>query len=182
MPRYIAFLRAINVGGHTVTMVALREHFEALGFDEVETFIASGNVIFSSESRSAAALQKRIETRLLKSLGYEVRTFLRTDAELAKIACYKPFKVGALKTARALNVAFAEKPFTAQAAKALTAARNDVDDFHVQGREAYWLCTVRGSESPFFKVGFEKVLKVPVTVRNFNTVTKLATKYGGRAR
>ena len=46
MPRYITFLRAINVGGHTVKMDRLREIFESLGFANVETFIASGNVVF----------------------------------------------------------------------------------------------------------------------------------------
>ena len=61
MPRYVAFLRAINVGGHTVKMDQLRRLFERLGFSKVETFIASGNVIFESASRSAKALEKNTE-------------------------------------------------------------------------------------------------------------------------
>ena len=91
MPRYVAFLRAINVGGRVVKMERLRQLFEELGFAKVETFIASGNVIFESRSQSAPALQKKIESYLHKFLGYEVATFLRTDAELAKIAVYRAF-------------------------------------------------------------------------------------------
>ncbi|NUO79794.1 DUF1697 domain-containing protein, partial [candidate division KSB1 bacterium] len=91
MPQYLAFLRAINVGGHTVKMDQLRRLFEALGFANVETFIASGNVIFTSPSKSTKALEKKIEKHLHESLGYEVATFIRTTAELAVVAQYKPF-------------------------------------------------------------------------------------------
>ncbi|HLE57521.1 MAG TPA: DUF1697 domain-containing protein, partial [Rhodothermia bacterium] len=69
MPRFIAFLRAINVGGHTVTMADLRTHFESLGFDRVETFIASGNVIFDAPSSDTKSLAVRIENRLRENLG-----------------------------------------------------------------------------------------------------------------
>ena len=76
MSRYIAFLRAINVGGHTVTMDRLRALFTSLGFTRVETFIASGNVIFDTPSRSPTKLESNIEQHLQLALGYEVRTFL----------------------------------------------------------------------------------------------------------
>ncbi len=106
MPRYIAFLRAINVGGHTVKMDALRQHFESLGFTGVETFIASGNVVFETESTDAQALERQIEGALHAALGYEVATFIRTTAELAAVAQYEPFATSALATAMALSVAF----------------------------------------------------------------------------
>ena len=77
MPRLIAFLRAINVGGHTVTMEELRGHFGALGFKDVETFIASGNVIFTSPVKDTVALQRRIEDRLRESLAIKDLRFVR---------------------------------------------------------------------------------------------------------
>ncbi|NTU66209.1 MAG: DUF1697 domain-containing protein, partial [Chloroflexi bacterium] len=64
MLRYVAFLRAINVGGHTVKMDALRRHFAALGFAGVEKFIASGNVVFDTTARNTHALEKKIEQHL----------------------------------------------------------------------------------------------------------------------
>src|SRR5262245_62756508 len=85
MIRYIAFLRAINVGGHVVRMDDLRRQFEALRFSNVETFIASGNVVFESPSRDREAMEKAVEKRLLKALGYEVHTFIRTCDEVAAI-------------------------------------------------------------------------------------------------
>src|SRR5712671_5083248 len=91
MSKYIAFLRAINVGGHTVKMDHLRSLFEAMGFSNVETFIASGNVIFDSKSKNTKALESKIEQGLEPSLGYAVTTFIRSVSELADVARYQPF-------------------------------------------------------------------------------------------
>lgn len=177
MPRYIAFLRAINVGGHTVKMDELRALFESLGFSKVETFIASGNVIFETKSGKAQALQRKIEALLHKSLGYEVATFIRTDAEVAAIAHYKPFADPALQSAQALNVAFLAEPLPDEAKKALMHLKTDIDDFHAHGREVYWLCRKKQSESTFSNALFERTLKIQTTFRGFNTVLKLAAKY-----
>ena len=98
MPKYIALLRAINVGGHTVKMDHLRSLFEAIGLTNVETFIASGNVIFDSRSKDALALERKIEKHLHAELGYEVKTFVRTIPELLAVANYKPFKGSELGT------------------------------------------------------------------------------------
>jgi uncharacterized protein (DUF1697 family) len=66
-PLLVAFLRAINVGGHTVTMNALKAHFRDAGFSNVESFIASGNIVFQSKSANAAAVERKIELRLEKN-------------------------------------------------------------------------------------------------------------------
>jgi uncharacterized protein (DUF1697 family) len=96
MTQYFAFLRAINVGGHNVKMEHLREIFESLGFSKVETFIASGNVVFESSSRDTLSLENRIETKLNESLGYEVSTFIRTAPELDGIAMDQAFSQSVL--------------------------------------------------------------------------------------
>lgn len=179
MPRYIAFLRAINVGGHNVTMERLRGLFEELGYDNVETFIASGNVIFETSARSAAKLQKAIEAHLHAALGYEVATMLRTDAEVAAIVKYRPFSEEAIAGATSFNVGFVADPFDAKAAAAVLAFRNDVDDFHVHGREVYWISSLRQSDSKFSNAVFERALKVRATFRGMKTVVKLAAKYPG---
>ena len=169
MPRLIAFLRAINVGGHNVTMKELRGIFEALALKEVETFIASGNVIFASRSTDISALQQKIENQLLRSLGYEVKAFLRTVAEVAAIARYKPFNESQLSSAAALNVAFLADPLRAEAEKSLMALKTEIDDFHVHGREVYWLCKTKQSDSKFSNTRFEKILNARATWRNVNT-------------
>src|SRR5262245_20090236 len=90
MASYVAFLGGINVGGNRVTMDRLRSEFEALGFDDVGTFIASGNVFFRA-SGSAAQLESRIEVHLEGALGYAVPTFLRTNAAVVAAAERAPF-------------------------------------------------------------------------------------------
>ena len=140
MSRYIAFLRALNVGGHTVKMEALRALFEGLGFAGVETFIASGNVIFQTRARGDAKLEGKIEAQLHQALGYEVKAFVRSDAELAAIARYQPFKPALMKQAVALNVAFLAEPLDQEAERKLQPFRTGIDEFHAHGRELYWLC------------------------------------------
>jgi uncharacterized protein (DUF1697 family) len=90
MPRYLAFLRGINVGGHRVKMDRLGELVEALGFEHVETFMASGNVIFSSQSADVADMEERIAGHLEDALGHAVPTFVRSQAELESIASFEP--------------------------------------------------------------------------------------------
>lgn len=177
MPKLVAFLRAINVGGHTVSMAALRAEFLALGLQDVETFIASGNVIFTAPPGSRAALEQKIERHLHGVLGYEVTTFLRTEAEVAAIAVYKPFSDARTRAALALNVAFLGEPLAPAGVKVLTGMRTPVDDFHVNGREMYWLCRQRQSESRFTNVRFEKAVGRKATFRGLKTIVKLAAKY-----
>lgn len=177
MPRTIAFLRAINVGGHVVKMDRLREVFESLGFSNVETFIASGNVVFDTKSKNLKALESRIEKALHDALGYEVATFLRTESELAAIAEYQPFPSSQVETAAALNVGLLAGEVDDEGRKRFLALKTDMDDFHVNGREVYWLCRTRQSESKLSNTVFEKKLGAKATFRGINTINRLAAKY-----
>jgi len=177
MTKFIAFLRAINVGGHTVKMDHLREIFESFGFTNVETFIASGNVIFETRSKDVDALVKKIEKGLKETLGFEVATFLRSDSELAVIADHQPFPKSQMDSATALNVAFLSEPLDNKSKKLLMALRSDIDDFHAHGREVYWLCLKKQSESNFSNAMLEKTLGRKSTLRGLNTVRKIAEKY-----
>lgn len=178
MARLIAFLRAINVGGHTVRMAELRTLVEGLGFNQVETFIASGNLLFSTRATNLPRLERRIEHLLRTALGYEVATFVRTAEEVARIAGYSPFRPALLKQAVALNVGLLDSTPSPAAQQSLLAHQSEVDAFHVHGREVYWLSRGRQSESPFFKVGFERALKVRATVRQLSTIRALVAKHG----
>ena len=178
MARLFAFLRAINVGGHTVTMSTLRGIFEGLGLADVETFIASGNVLFTSPGTSIPALERKIEARLEKSLGYEVATFIRTASELVALAAYRPFPETQMRSAGAYCVGFLGQPLDATAKKSLASLKNEIDDFHAHGREVYWLCRVKQSDSKFSNTVFEKKTGARVTFRGGSTVAKLAAKAG----
>jgi uncharacterized protein (DUF1697 family) len=178
MPKYVAFLRAINVGGHTVKMEYLRELFETLGFSNVETFIASGNVIFDSKSKNTKALEKKIEDCLQDTLGYRVGTFIRSLTQLAEIANYKPFNAPQLEAeVHALYIAFLADVPSDEAKQKLMSFTTATDEFHVAGREFYWLARKKFSESVFSGALLEKTLGMPATLRNSTTVKKIATKY-----
>ncbi len=178
MPKYVAFLRAINVGGHTVKMDHLRRLFEALGFTNVETFIASGNVIFDSTSKSTKTLEKKIEDHLRKKLGYDVETFIRSTSEVAAVANYKPFAESELNAeGNMLYIGFvADKPGN-EAKQNLLSSATKTDEFHISEREVYWLCRKLFHESKFSGGLIEKILVMPATFRNSTTIRKIAAKY-----
>jgi uncharacterized protein (DUF1697 family) len=178
MPTYIAFLRAINVSGHTVKMEHLRRLFEALDFSNVQTFIASGNVIFDSTSKSTKTLEKKIEDHLQKTLGYEVATFIRTTTEVAAVAAYKPFTDAELKAdGNVLYIGFLAREPDDEAKQKVLSLITEVDDFHVAGRELYWLCRKKISDSKVSGAVLEKRLGARATLRNSTTVKKLAAQF-----
>jgi uncharacterized protein (DUF1697 family) len=176
MPRYFAFLRAINVGGHTVRMETLRQLFESFGFLDVETFIASGNVIFQTTDVDVANLEIRIATGLKTALGYDIAAFLRTGEELEEIAAYQPFAQSELDSAAAFNIAFLSQPVNDQAKQKLMRLTTDIDRFATHAREVYWLCRKKQSESTFSNAVLEETLGVKSTLRGVNTIKKLATR------
>jgi len=178
MTRYVAFLRAINVGGHTVRMDALKRHFEIWGGKNVETFIASGNVIFSSPRGDTAALQRKIEAHLHKALGYPVVTYLRSIPELAAVAAHAPFPQIEYEHGGRLFVGFMKSAATRSTVRAVAALRTEIDDLAVEGREVYWLRRAQLMASLATGPAIEKVVGSPITMRNVNTVRRLAKKYG----
>ena len=178
MQRYVAFLRAINVGGHIVKMQRLKELFEQAGFDDVKTFIASGNVVFRSRARNATALEEKIEQLLQKELGYEVKTFVRTDAELARVAAAASADTATDYTT--LYIGFLKAAPAREAEQKLLAAQTQIDTFRIVGRELYWRCRGPSSESTFSGAKLEKTLGMATTLRNANTVHRLTAKYPPR--
>jgi len=177
MVRYIAFLRAINVGGHNVKMDQLRSLFESMAFKNVETFIASGNVIFNTNSAEINELQLKIERQLYNVLGYEVSTFIRTDKQIAEIAEYQPFSEKKMKQAMAFNVGFLKEPLSKEQIALVKELETDNDDFHVNGSELFWICKTRQSDSVIDAKKLERAIAMPITLRTIKTVYRLTAKY-----
>lgn len=176
MPKYTAFLRAINVGGHVVKMDELRVIFSALKFSNVETFIASGNVIFETKAAADEKLERKIEKHLEAELGYEVGTFVRSFDEIRAISEHQAFSSEMLKKAFAVHVGIMRSAMNAEAIQQAKVCASDADDFVVHGREVYWLTRVSTNESKFTRK-FAKIVGPAVTYRNVNTIQRLAKKY-----
>jgi uncharacterized protein (DUF1697 family) len=181
MPNYIAFLRAINVGGHVVTMDRLKVLFQDLGFSDVATFIASGNVIFGSPIADAPALEEKIESHLLTSLGYKVATFIRTADEVAVLARYRPFAEADTKKTPTLVIGFLKNALAGSSKKLLVSMSSELDTLSTSGREIFWIGRNRQSESTFSNGVFEKRLSLQATFRGYATIVKLSRKYPGTA-
>jgi uncharacterized protein (DUF1697 family) len=178
MNRYVAFLRAINVGGRTVRMERLRGVFESVGFGAVETFIASGNVIFESRTGSLEAIERKIERALASALGYEVATFVRRSHDLPAIARHQPFPVDPAGAPDGnIYIGFLRGPLNPAARSELLHLASGACEFDVRGREFYWF--VRGNllDAGVSSAALERLLG-PATVRNRNTIVRLAGKYG----
>ncbi len=177
MPRYFAFLRAINVGGRsTIKMEALRRAFEGLGFTDVETLIASGNVSFMSSARGAVPLEKKIESALKTRLKINVDVLVRSENELRAVSRRRPFSGPALRQGD-LNVIFMRERLEAARKRKLGELETRSDSFRQYGREVYWLRQRGPDRSDYASVPLDRVLPAPFTVRSMRTVMKLAAKF-----
>jgi uncharacterized protein (DUF1697 family) len=177
--RYAAFLRAINVGGHVVKMDRLRKVFETAGFDGVETFIASGNVVFESSRKNTTDLERAIELHLKKALGYPVATFVRSMPELAAIVGLEPFGRESLNAPDSVFVGLLRSAASKDAQRQVAALSNDVDTLVADGREIYWRARKGFAESTISYAVVEKLLRTEATFRNVNTIRRMAAKYCG---
>jgi len=174
---YVALLRAINVGGHVVKMETLRALFAAMKFTDVETFIASGNVIFEAREHDSKKLERKIESRLKDAFGYEVGAFVRSASEVREIAGRTPFPASAFTHGAVLYVVFLPSAPDAAGRNNVAALATEIDEFHVAGREVYWLCrkALEGRRSSGPPLG--KALGMSATVRNARTVVRIAERY-----
>jgi uncharacterized protein (DUF1697 family) len=174
MKKYVAFLRAINVGGHTVIKMAdLKRIFESLSLENVQTYIQSGNVIFEADEEDTASLETQIESQVEKATGFKTRLFVRTIREVQSIANKSPFTAKADET---VHVGFLKEKPDKKHQEVLLTFKSDADDFAVKGREVYNLRYDR-DKSIFSNNFIEKILKIPGTTRNMTVIKKIAEKY-----
>jgi uncharacterized protein (DUF1697 family) len=168
--RYAAFLRRINVSGSRIKAAELCAPFEALGLGDVQSFRASGNVVFDAPRAPAA---KRIEAALETALGYDVAVFLRTGAEVRAIAAHDPFP-GA--KGGKLQVAFLQDKPSKKTRDGVLALASDADRLAFGARELYWLPRGGTQESQIDMKTLGKLLGT-TTMRTQGTVEAMAAKY-----
>jgi len=154
-------------------MDQLRSLFAELGFRNVTTLIASGNVTFDATTAEAASLEAKIERHLQARLGFLSETYVRSHSDLQAVISHSAFPAAKVKAAHALWIAFLKKEPSRAATDALMSLKCPTDEFHVHEREVYWLRRVTSTESQF-KGSLDKILGQPVTARNITTVRKLA--------
>jgi uncharacterized protein (DUF1697 family) len=171
MDRYVAFLRAINTPGRRVEMDRVRAAFESAGHDNVETFIASGNVIFDA---GAGDHTERIEAALEREVGFAIPVYLRTRDEVLAVADQAPFGGG---VDGPVEISFLPGEPGPGAVVELVATATGADRLAVIGREVYWLHDGPRSESDHREADVVRILGMPTTQRSARTVRRIADKY-----
>jgi uncharacterized protein (DUF1697 family) len=168
---YVAFLRAINVGGRFVKMNVLSNIFSLAGFENVRTFIQSGNVIFDSEETDAELLEERIGRLLQKELGFEVNAMIRTMSELEAMVRRNPFKE--LPSGTKVSVAFMSAALKEKMKTPFFSPKRDVEIIEVRGRNAFCVHHLVEGKWGYPNLLLEKTFRVRTTVRFWQVLSNL---------
>lgn len=171
--RYIALLRAVNVGGRVVKMERLRALFAELGLENVRTYIQSGNVFFDAPAQNRQNLQLRIENHLSAALEYEVPVFLRTLVDFEKALAMAPFR-GKDPTGDTRHlIVFLSAPIKEGIRFPHCSPRNDCVILHAFESEAFVVIRVEKGRVPNATAFLEKALNLSSTARFYHTAEKL---------
>ncbi len=173
MSRFVALLRGINVGGNNVIrMIDLKACFEAMGLEEVRTYIQSGNVVFSSPESDRARLTRRIERALSRTFDTSSRAVVRSREELAAIVAGAPRGFGGRAGYR-YNVVFLKEPATVEQAMDSVTVKHGVDDA-APGPGVLYFSTLISAAT---RSGLPRIVGTPIyksmTIRNWNTTVRL---------
>lgn len=174
MPRYVALLRGINVGGNTmIKMEDLRAMFEGLGFENVVSYINSGNLAFDARKASEDSLVAKIEAAIESHVGNPVQVMVREQNDIPRVLANNPFE-GQYTSHKEMHVLFLKNELSQENEKWLSETAPSGERFSVAGREIYCHLPMGVADSYLGRGQFEKILKVAVTARNWRTVEKLA--------
>ncbi len=171
-------LRGINVGGKVVKMEKLRASFTALGFENVRTYIQSGNVLFETKAKSGAAILKKIAAGLLADFGVAIPVLLRTHKELADVVKRNPFAGDASFDAARLHVTFLSHDAPSSAAQCLEPLAASTERYHISGREIFLYCPNGYGNTKLSNNNLERKLRLGATTRNWKSVNALLAMAG----
>ncbi|OQR99842.1 hypothetical protein ACHHYP_04233 [Achlya hypogyna] len=172
-PLSVAFLRAVNVGGRTVKMDVIAEHFRAMGFTRVSTFLASGNVIF--QVNGGDDIEGHIERYLAEHVGFSIPVMVRSKAAMEDVLRYIDGHTP--PEATTVHAMFAKTVLSDNQETIASAWATESDSFARATIDTLvWFAETTMSNSPCFNKPFEKLLGVPLTLRNANTVRRLLAK------
>lgn len=174
MKTYVSLLRAVNVGGKSLPMDALRKLFEDLDLVNVETYLQSGNAVFGSPAAETGTLAAALEMQIRKAFGFDVTVFILEPADLQRILAANPFLKQKGVDPESLYVTFLQYPPAPQQWAALEGAAGGPDSFRPGEAEVYLSCPGGYGKTKLSNAFFGKKLNMPATTRNWKTVTALA--------
>lgn len=182
MPTYVVFLRAVNVRPRWVKMARLREVVQGSGFDDVQTYIQSGNVRVSTRMRSPDRVRARLEQIVEAEFGFPVACLVRRPAELTAIAAYADALAGPLDPSEVTGterryVTLVAEPLTTQQLEFCDSWQEPGERLHGHGREIYWWL---GKSTHEAKIGNNRLerLGLVATTRDLKVMRTLAQRWG----
>jgi uncharacterized protein (DUF1697 family) len=171
--KIVAFLRGVNVGGRVHSMKSIADALGKTGLRNVDTFLASGNVVLDApDQTSVLEVEHRVEDALQQLFGSHIPVFARSMDEVALLG------ERVQRTATAVNVVLLKEKLTEDQRGVLEALSTDADELEPLDKAFVWYSATKMSESPLFKVAFDKKLGVPVTVRTVNTLRRIVKNFG----
>jgi uncharacterized protein (DUF1697 family) len=180
MTVFISFLRGINVGGQKrIAMADLLQLCTSLGFDNVRTYLQSGNVLFESPYRDTGRLSAMISEHISAKFGFTAKVITRTSDELRRIILANPFAKEGLD-ADNYHVTFLSDIPSEEFPGSTMKGKDGPDRYVIIGREVYLFCPDGYGRTKFSNTFFEKKVGVFATTRNWKTVTALAEMVEGQ--
>ncbi len=174
MQRYISMLRGINVSGQKkIKMDALRALYAALQFNNVKSYIQSGNVIFESDESDTSSLARQIEAKIEQTFGFFVPIMIRTPQRFHDLLENNPFLSERNEEIKQLYVTFLDESPPIDALDALVQFATKAEEFHLAGKEIYIFYPNGTGRSKLSNNLIERKLGVTATTRNWRTVNKL---------
>jgi len=174
MNSWIVLLRGINVGGkNIVPMKQLADMLIGLGCKNVQTYIQSGNMLLQHAESNGQVLSKQIANGMLQTFGFQPHILLLTLTQFEQAVANNPFVV-AQPEPKTLHVFFLAEPTSLTNLDALTALKNETESFSLI-EQIFYLHAPEGIGRSKLAAKVEKILDVPTTARNWNTVSKLLT-------
>jgi len=173
MNTYISMLRGINVSGQKkIRMTELKAMYESLHFKDVETYVQSGNVLFSSTEKNKRKLAEQIEVKIEDFLGYSVKVFIRTVDDFKRVIANNPFAEINPDPAT-MHVTFLFEAPSASQLQKLVIPKAESEQYRISGDVVYLYCPDGYGRSKLSNNVIERKLKMSATTRNFRTVNAL---------
>lgn len=174
MTRYVSLFRGINVGGNQlVKMDALKELHRSLNLQDIQTYIQSGNVVFTSDNPDVAQIQKDIEDGFAQKFGFQVKVMLRTAGEFNKMIENNPFQNQPVRESRWVVAIFLASDPISTALEDIQKTYTGPEEIHIIGKETFIYYPEGQGRSKLTNTFLEKKLKTSGTARNWNTVLRL---------
>ena len=172
--KYVALLRGINVGGkNMIKMETLRATLGALGFENVKSYINSGNLVFETAAAYQEVLEQTISEAIRKEFGFDISVMVRSIDDIRSLVDDNPFE-GRFENDKDLHVFFLREPLSDEQISLLLTNESENELFSVRDSHIFNLLRISILDSVMGKGFIDKKLKIPVTARNWRTVKKLA--------